>query len=49
MLPLKAAGKLILSEKFLPGDYAMKISVVDPREKKDSVDISQTIDFQVVP
>ncbi len=45
---LKTAGKLLLGEKFLPGEYILRITVVDPLAKADSANVTQTIDFEIV-
>ena len=45
---LKAAGMLLLGEKFLPGDYVLKITVVDTLAKREFATVTQTIDFQIL-
>ncbi|HYM77254.1 MAG TPA: VWA domain-containing protein [Candidatus Dormibacteraeota bacterium] len=44
---LAASGKMVLSSKFLPGDYALQVVVTDNLAKKKNAIASQSIDFTV--
>lgn len=45
---LKAAGRLLLGEGLPPGEYVLKITVVDLLAKSNSGTATQWIDFEIV-
>jgi VWFA-related protein len=44
---LAASGKLLLSSKFVPGDYALQVIVTDNLAKKKNSVVFQSVDFSV--
>jgi hypothetical protein len=45
---LKGGGRLLLGEALSPGEYTLKVTVVDALAKKDHNTVTQWIDFEIV-